>query len=212
EQIAGPLGQVVVPGFSPIGVDVFNFPQSRANNTIQVADTLTYVTHGGHILTFGTDVRKIQINSTLDRDFRPLAVFGGLRTSTPSPNISVRQPGSPALQTQAFSPATLLAGGTPTGLFQTLAVNPNSMARIRFVQISFFEQTNWRAGKNLNINLGSRLNYLTRLHTKGKTLERDFDLNRLQGQARTAAEECSRASGDSQECDSIVNAILSAFP
>ena len=35
-------GQVVVAGFSPVGVDVFNFPQRRVNNTYQVADQMTF--------------------------------------------------------------------------------------------------------------------------------------------------------------------------
>ncbi|MFZ0751764.1 MAG: Plug domain-containing protein, partial [Pyrinomonadaceae bacterium] len=36
EQITGPLGQVIIPGFSPVGVDVYHFPQSRANNTFHI--------------------------------------------------------------------------------------------------------------------------------------------------------------------------------
>ena len=38
EKITGPLGQVKIAGFSAVGVDVFNFPQSRANNTFQWAE------------------------------------------------------------------------------------------------------------------------------------------------------------------------------
>ncbi|MCA1626341.1 MAG: carboxypeptidase-like regulatory domain-containing protein, partial [Acidobacteria bacterium] len=31
-----PVGQVIIGGFSPVGVDVFNFPQRRVNNTYQL--------------------------------------------------------------------------------------------------------------------------------------------------------------------------------
>src|SRR5207249_2137734 len=31
EQITGPIGQVIIPGFSPVGVDTEHFPQERAN-------------------------------------------------------------------------------------------------------------------------------------------------------------------------------------
>src|SRR5262249_18020645 len=70
------IGQVIVSGFSPIGADVFNFPQSRANNTFQIADTAVY-NAGRHRLTVGADFRRTQLNSQLDRSFRPVAYFSG---------------------------------------------------------------------------------------------------------------------------------------
>ncbi len=77
EKITGPLGQVKIAGFSAVGVDVFNFPQSRANNTFQSADTISHV-HGRHVFTFGLDIRRIQLNNDLNRNARPLVQFGGL--------------------------------------------------------------------------------------------------------------------------------------
>jgi hypothetical protein len=212
EQIAGPLGQVIIPGFSPLGVDVYNFPQSRANNTFQVADTVTYVSRNNQIFTFGFDVRKTEINSTLDRNFRPLAAFGGLRTSTPSPGFAARLPGGQPLAPRVFSGTTLAAAGVPTGLFQTLAVTPNSTVGIRFTQASFFEQADWRVRDNLNINLGARFNYLTELSTKGNTFERAFDPAELERQGQAAVEDCSRISGDRADCDRVAKAIISSFP
>ena len=44
----------------------------------QIADTITWVKQKD-VFTFGTDIRKTQINSSLDRDFRPRVVFNGLR-------------------------------------------------------------------------------------------------------------------------------------
>jgi hypothetical protein len=212
EQIAGPLGQVFIPGFSPVGVDVYHFPQTRANNTIQAADTVTYVSPAGHIFTFGAEMRKTQINSTLDRNFRPLAVFGGLRASTPPTNLPVRLPGGPAISPLAFDGATLASAGIPTGLFQTLAADPNSTIGIRFTQGSFFGQTDWRARDNLVLNLGARFNYLSLPHTKTKALEKALDRGELERQAGAAVEDCFKISGDRPECERAANALVSAFP
>ncbi|MCA1557097.1 MAG: carboxypeptidase-like regulatory domain-containing protein, partial [Acidobacteria bacterium] len=66
-----PVGQINVAGFSPIGVDVFNFPQRRVNNTYQLADTLS-TQFGSHNLTFGADTRRTELNSDLPRNARPL--------------------------------------------------------------------------------------------------------------------------------------------
>src|SRR5262249_54518201 len=56
EDILGPVGKVDIAGFSPVGVDVFNFPQQRVNNTYQLADNLTF-RPGNHSFTFGADFR-----------------------------------------------------------------------------------------------------------------------------------------------------------
>ncbi len=40
EDHLGPVGQITVAPFSPLGVDVDLFPQARANNTYQLADTV----------------------------------------------------------------------------------------------------------------------------------------------------------------------------
>jgi hypothetical protein len=212
EQIAGPLGQVVIPGFSPVGVDVYHFPQTRSNNTIQAADTITYVSPAGHIFTFGAEMRKTQINSTLDRNFRPLAVFSGLRASTLPTNLPVRLPGEPSLAHLAFDGASLTAAGLPTGLFQTLAADPNSTVGIRFTQGSFFGQTDWRVRDNLVLNLGARFNYLSLPHTKTKALEKALDRGELERQADIAVEDCFRISGDRPECERVANSLVSAFP
>jgi hypothetical protein len=211
EQITGALGQVVLPGFSPIGVDVSNFPQSRANNTIQIADTFTYVSRNNHIFNFGVEIRKILINSTLDRNFRPQAVFSGLRTSTPAEDFRATLPGGSPLAPQVFSGTTLAAAGVPTGLFQTLAVTPDSTIGLRFTQASFFQQADWQVADHLNLNLGVRLNYLTRLSTKGNVLERAFDPDELRKQGLQAVEDCFRLSGKMPECVSAASAVIGAF-
>ena len=72
----GPVGQVIIAGYSPVGVDVFNFPQNRVNNTYQIADTLN-VRAGRHSLAFGTDIRRAELNSDLPRNSRTLITFNG---------------------------------------------------------------------------------------------------------------------------------------
>ena len=212
EQIAGALGQVVIPGFSPLGVDVNHFPQSRANNAFQAADTVTFASGKNLISTFGVEMRKIQINSTLDRNFRPLAVFSGLRTSTESVEMFSHLPGGPPLNPRVYSGTTLAAAGVPTGLFQTLAANANSTVGIRFTPWSFFSQFDWRAKSNLTLNLGARVNTLTRLHTHNGTVERNFDSAELQRQAQTAVADCTKLSGAPPLCEKVAAAIVAAFP
>ena len=73
----GSVGQVSIAGFSPVGVDVFNFPQRRVNNTYQVADELT-MRAGRHAFVFysGT-LASIPIVKQLVRyGYRPHRVSG----------------------------------------------------------------------------------------------------------------------------------------
>ena len=76
EDLLGPVGQVIVSGFSPIGVDVFNFPQMRVNNTYQFADTL-YWRRSEHNLHLELTFDAILLNSDLPRNSRPLITFNG---------------------------------------------------------------------------------------------------------------------------------------
>src|SRR5207253_6307982 len=57
----GPIGQLLVNPFSPVGIDPFTFPQGRTNNTYQVADTFVK-TIGNHSIKFGTDIKYNQLN------------------------------------------------------------------------------------------------------------------------------------------------------
>ena len=214
EQITGTLGQVVIPGFSPLGVDVYHFRQSRTNNTIQIADTVTYVTPQDHILTLGADVRKVLINSTLDRNFRPLAVFGGSRNSSAVLPFAFRArvPGGPSLTPREYSGTTWAAAGVPTGLFQTLAVDPNSTLGIRFTEAAFFSQADWRLRHNLTLNVGARFTFLSRLSTKGGKVEQAFDLTELRRQGEVAIEDCVNQGGSRAQCESVAHAIVAAFP
>lgn len=217
EEVAGPLGQVVVPGFSPLGVDVNNFPQSRANNTFQIADTITYL-RDRHLLTFGFDVRKTQINSTLDRGFRPLAVFNGLRTSRPDLNdgFQVRPGGAPLRQTPDYSGSTLAAAGLPTGLFQSLSTEPNSSIGIRLTQVGLFLQDEFRLRSNLRLTLGVRYELNTVPDTVGGRLEEAFDPAAFQANLNSALRDCQalaeKLSLSPVFCELTVRELNTAFP
>ena len=205
EQITGPLGQVFVTGFSPIGVDVENFPQTRRNQTVQIADTVTSV-RNSHIFTYGTDIRKSRINSTLDRNFRPRASFNSL-SSGPFANI-IERPGAGPVQAGTLTGLTLVAAGVPTGLFQTLATVPDSLTGLRFTQVNFFFQDQWRLHTNLYLTAGLRYELNTVPDTVDRRLETAFDPQEL----RTLAEQAAGLCQPNVRCSDLAGALTAAFP
>jgi len=208
EQLTGPLGQLIIAGFSPLGVDVFNFPQARANNTWQVAYTLTVV-HGHQIFTSGFDLRRPQINSSLPRNYRPLAVFGGLGRAEPGSNLPVTPPGGP--QPQTLAGATLAAAGIPTGLFQALSTAPDPNIGIRFTQVNFFFQDEYRLWPNFRVNLGMRYELNTVPHTLDGRIEKSFSQAEVLKQVRERADVC-RTNPGSAECVALSNTLSAIFP
>jgi len=194
EKITGPLGQVNIAGFSPVGVDVFNFPQSRANNTYQFADTMSRV-RGRQVLTFGLDVRRIQLNNDLNRNARPLAQFGGL----PNPNgnmplvadqsCSLTAP-SCILSQRVFAPATLAAAGVPTGFFQTLSDGTDTSLGIRFSEFNFFFQDEINVTSSFRLIAGLRYELNTVPQTVGNKLEHAFNPGLLYQQALEVEAKC----------------------
>src|SRR5262249_21811882 len=155
EKGTGPLGQMIVSGFSPVGVDVFNFPQRRASNTFQFADTLVFNLLR-HRLTTGADFRRTQLNSRVDRNFRPLAIFSG------APDVA------PLLGFKPYSPtgfnrgADFVAVGAPTGFFQTIAfvpdatIDPDAAIGLRIWQSSLFLSDQMRLKPRFTLTLGMR--------------------------------------------------------
>ena len=147
----GPIGQVKVSGFSPLGVDVFNFPQGRTNSTFQYADTII-TTKGRHRLTGGFDIRQSHLDSFLDRNFRALAVFSGALDI--SDNQLATAFGNPV---PYYFGKDYLAAGAATGFFQTLANgNVDSSIRLRYWQNDFFFSDQFRIRPNLTLTLGLR--------------------------------------------------------
>jgi hypothetical protein len=171
ESFTGPLGQVVVTGFSPIGVDVFNFPQQRTNNTYQLADTFIYDI-SRHRITTGFDVRWTHLNSFLDRNFRPLAVFNGAQDIAGLVN-----PGTPTINPQGFYfGRDYLAVGAPTGFFQTFSRGvPDSTIGLRYWQNNLFFADQIRIRPNFTLTLGLRYELNTVPKEVNRRIESTFN-------------------------------------
>ncbi|HLL76954.1 MAG TPA: carboxypeptidase-like regulatory domain-containing protein [Pyrinomonadaceae bacterium] len=160
----GAVGQINIAGFSPVGVDVFNFPQRRVNNTYQVADELT-LHAGSHTWVFGADLRRSELNSQLPRNSRPLITFAGAAELDP--------------ETLQFTgdfvrPETLAAASAPTGVFQTLALNGEQAIGLRYYQLNFYGQDTWRVRQNLLVSAGLRYEYNTPPREVNNRIERSF--------------------------------------
>jgi hypothetical protein len=158
------VGQINVAGFSPLGVDVNYFPQRRVNNTYQIADTLGYRA-GNHNLSFGEDIRRVELNSDLPRNARTLLTFTG------SPEINFRTFNF----TGNFLTGSDLAGaGAPSGAFLSLA-RTGSAIGLRYYEYNFFGQDEWRIRPNLTLNFGLRYEYNTPPSEVNNTIERTFN-------------------------------------
>ena len=167
EDILGPLGQVSIAGHSPVGVDVFNFPQRRVNNTYQLADTMT-VRGARHSFTFGVDVRRSELNSELPVNARPLITFGG------SPRLTTDQQGR--FQLAGFVNAVdLAAASAPSGVFQAVTPGISSAINLRYYQLNYFGQDDWRVTPNLALSFGLRYEYNTPPRELNRRIEDTFN-------------------------------------
>jgi hypothetical protein len=126
-----PQNGVATPRFQIVGAFPLNFgalainPAERRFNIYQVNDTLSH-SCGGHMLSMGFDVRKIQDHSRADTNTRGVFTFPALS------NFLAAQPSS---WTQLF-------GSTQRDL--------------RTEVYSFFFQDDWKLRPTLTINLGAR--------------------------------------------------------
>jgi hypothetical protein len=168
EAALGAVGQINMAGFSPVGVDVFNFPQRRVNNTYQAADTLTY-NAGSHRLAFGVDTRRTELNSELPRNARPLITFNG------APEIKITGQGTLAYSGRFIRPETLAAASAASGFSQTLATGGESSIGLRFYQLDYFAQDEWRVRHNLSLSLGLRYEYNTPPTEMNRKIESTFN-------------------------------------
>lgn len=158
EQEIGPLGQVVIAGFSPLGVDVYNFPQKRVNNTYQLADQVTWRIRD-HSFTFGADIRRTELNSELPRNARPLVTFSSsprLIFSNNLPRFPTGGDPNPIIRAE-----DLAAIDAPNNLFLTLTTGGPDSINLRFYQLNFFAQHEWRVRRNVSVSLGLRYEYNT---------------------------------------------------
>ena len=172
EQEFGAVGQIVIAGFSPAGVDVFNFPQRRVNNTYQFADQLSS-RFGRHNLTFGTDNRRTELNSELPRNARPLITFSGAPRLIIENGVS-RFPTSND-PNPVVSPVDLAAIGAPNNLFLTIGTGADDSISLRSYQLNFYAQHDWRIRHNLVFSYGLRYEYNTPPRELHRRIESTFN-------------------------------------
>lgn len=167
EDLLGPVGQVNIAGFSPVGADVFNFPQNRVNNTYQVADTLTW-RRGSHSFAFGADIRRTELNSDLPRNSRPLITFNG------APRLLFDATTGFSFAPDFIRPLDLVSAGAASGFFQTFNTR-DSKINLRYYQLDFFAQDEWRVRPNLTLSLGLRYEYNSPPQETSRRIESTFN-------------------------------------
>lgn len=216
ESNLGPIGQLIVSPFSPVGLDAYLFPQARVNNTTQIADTLTYF-RTEHVYKMGFDIRRTQLNSFLNRNYRPQVFFGGSPdltgsiASAPIPNISNFGP-TPGF----FSGSDLASFGIPTGIFQSLSIGTaDSTIGLRLWQLNFFVNDNWRARRGLTFDYGLRYELNTVPREVNSRIENTFGLNNIPQQDQSFRLAAPFSGGeivfDNQKLVSSFNATLNAL-
>ena len=177
EDQLGPVGQINVAGFSPLGIDVLNFPQRRVNNTYQAADNLTWRL-GNHHYTFGVDTRRTELNSDLPRNARALLQFNGVLPLPFRPALTQEQQRLPNLfnlPTGVLRPEDLVAVGAASGAYLTLSSPGRSNIHLRFYQYNFFAQDEWRIRPRLSLSYGLRYEYNTPPRETGRQIEQTFN-------------------------------------
>ncbi|HEV2799105.1 MAG TPA: carboxypeptidase regulatory-like domain-containing protein [Pyrinomonadaceae bacterium] len=172
EQGLGEIGQVYIAGFSPVGVDVFNFPQRRVNNTYQIADNLT-LRAGDHRFAFGTDIRRTELNSELPRNSRPQIVFAGAPRLAGF-NQATGTFTNPRFTGEFIRPETLVAASAPSGFTQTFATGGESGINLRYYQLNFYAHDDWRLRTNFSLSLGLRYEYNTPPRETARRIEGTF--------------------------------------
>lgn len=180
--LIGPVGQVDIAGFSPVGVDVFNFPQSRVNNTYQLADSVTW-RRGSHNLAFGADIRRTELISDLPRNARPLITFhGSPRVHTfvdamgnPTSFQFANAGNVPANSPTVIRPEDFAAAGAASGFFQSLVLpGRDSHINLRYYQLDFFAQDEWHIRPNFSLSYGLRYEYNTAPSEAERRIENTF--------------------------------------
>ena len=188
EDALGPVGQVHVTPYDAVGLDPYLFPQARTNNTFQIADTLSYF-RGNHTFKVGADVRRTQLNSSLDRNYRTQVIFGGSLDLTGVFDRRFPDADIPFVNFSQFGPtpgyfrgSDLAALGIPTGIFQSLSAGtPDSTIGLRFWQQNYFFNGNWRVRPGFTIDYGVRYEYNSVPREVNNRIENTFDLSTLQG-------------------------------
>lgn len=159
----GPIGQLLLAPFSPLGINTDNFPQRRVNNTFQFAVT-NIITYGRNTVKFGADIRRVQFNNSLDRNYRAQLAFTSGFVTNEKGNTSFGQG------------IDFAAIGLPTSIFQALAITPDSSLGLRFTEFNFFISNQLRLHPRVTISLGLRYELNTVPTDVNGRLEKVFKL------------------------------------
>jgi hypothetical protein len=185
EELLGPIGQVIIAGFSPLGVDVYNFPQQRVNNTFQLADEMTWQI-GNHTFVFGTDNRRTDLISDLPRLARPLVTFNGTPRLIPRTGTCVNGGiGNFCFPTNAtpnavIRPEDLVSLGAASNFLLTFNVSrQGGKVNLRYFQLNFYGQDTWHIRPQLSLSYGLRYEYNTPVKEVDSLIESTFNDPRL---------------------------------
>ena len=124
-------------------------PAFRNSQTFTISDSMT-LTHGKHAVTWGGDFRRILVDVTNAANARGTFLFTGAATGVLNPQHQLN-PGT------GFGFADFLLGFAQQTSVQFGAEDYH----FRSNSWDLFVQDNWRAGKNLTLNLGLRYEYVT---------------------------------------------------
>ena len=186
----GPIGELVIEPFSPVGVGVHFFPQARVSNTFQFADTFWW-NLDKHSVKFGANVRRYQLNSRLDRLYRPQVVYAGglLQLGDVAPNNANDLIFTPDQNVKPL-PLTglqLASLGVASAITQTITTTPpDSTVELRFNEYHLFINDKWQIKPRLTLDYGLRHEYSSVPHSADKRIERALTLESLppQGNSR----------------------------
>jgi hypothetical protein len=174
----GPIGQLAILPYSPIGIDVFNFPQGRVDNTYQISEFITR-TGASHMIKAGFDIRRSELNSFADRNSRPLLLFG---YGAVAPSCVLNPLCVFATPDGLLHGTDLAALGAPSAFLQTISTGamPDTTIGLRFTQSAFFIQDDWKARPGLTLNFGLRYELQSAPSEMNNRIEKTFGLDSSQ--------------------------------
>lgn len=189
-------GQITMGGFSSIGTDVYEFPQQRSNGTWESGDTMTEVA-GRHTFNFGFDIRRVQLDSTVERDANPIVNFNGV--------FDVYD-GTRTL----LSSTSLASIGTPTATIRTFAlisngVEPDYSLELRATQAEYFFQDEFVVRPRFHLLAGVRLQDARLPQDISGHFQQAFDRNSI---LQSANQECP----PTKDCATLIPVLSALLP
>jgi hypothetical protein len=205
EPITGAIGQIVMAGFSSIGVDPTRFPQHRADHTAQIGDLATFI-HGRHVFHAGFDLRRVSLDSTAERNVRPQIEFRGMPVQPDPYGFGSPLPAPPG---NFIDTATMAAAGIPSGIYQTLSNTSDYSLSLHRTQTDFFLQYEGRLTSRFSLSAGVRLEYYRLPEDSEGRLTQSFDVGKLTADVKALQ---AKQSCDPDYCQPTLAALQAAFP